>query len=264
MHNATIHGEQDGPISLHVSTSENRLRLSLVNNAGNNHAHCLSIQAAYGRDALLSAAISKQDMEQIGAAQSTFLGCKEMQTAAAAAGDTTVSLLFQAGTVELVVDTSLVVGEPPLDEDDALELRNAVLVCADDDKVPRTQYKGLSKKLNVKESHILGEKFEEVAGLAQTVTQLAAKHGSENMVCIFDQNMDKYEGQKVLGTDVVRQLRSTGFKGVIFIRSANDDAASEAKYIRAGANGCLGKGEPMPVLKVQIVKQCRMVWALGV
>ena len=72
--------------------------------------------------------------------------------------------------------------------------------------------------------------------------------------------MDNYQEGKVLGTDVTDELRSGGFKGIILIRSANDDAASANQYRRAGANGCVGKTLKSAVLVGDIVKQCNLAW----
>ena len=37
--------------------------------------------------------------------------------------------------------------------------------------------------------------------------------------------MKNYKEGKVLGTDITHELRAGGFKGIILIRSANDDVA---------------------------------------
>ena len=113
-----------------------------------------------------------------------------------------------------------------------------LLIAADDDIIARRGYKGLIKKLQVQESMILGETYEEVANLVQTV--MDQKRAHRNVVCIFDQNME-YAAGIVLGTDITRTLRENGFKGVIIIRSANDEPAMQKLYIEAGANGHLAK-----------------------
>ena len=74
--------------------------------------------------------------------------------------------------------------------------------------------------------------------------------------------MDCYDEGKVLGTDIISELRTQGFKGIAFIRSANDDAASAGKYRRAGANGCLGKIPKPNELVNDIVKQCDLAWRM--
>ena len=75
--------------------------------------------------------------------------------------------------------------------------------------------------------------------------------------------MDNYQEGKVFGTDVTDELRAGGFKGIILIRSANDDAASANKYRRAGANGCVGKTLKSAALVGDIVKQCNLAWEMA-
>ena len=74
--------------------------------------------------------------------------------------------------------------------------------------------------------------------------------------------MDNYQEGKVLGTDVTIELRADGFKGIILIRSANDDAVSANKYRYAGANGCVGKTLKTSLLINDIVKQCDLAWEM--
>ena len=108
-------------------------------------------------------------------------------------------------------------------------------------------------------SLILGETFDEVKDLAQTVMDLASKFGESKIVCIFDQNMDRYvdQGQGfVLGTEVTAELRDMGFKAPIFICSANDDLQSMDLYRKAGASGTLSKYLPVPEVATDLVSQC--------
>jgi hypothetical protein len=74
--------------------------------------------------------------------------------------------------------------------------------------------------------------------------------------------MDNYSEGKILGTDITNELRSDGFKGIVLIRSANDDAASANKYRRAGANGCVGKTLKSSALVSDIVRQCNLAWEM--
>ena len=74
--------------------------------------------------------------------------------------------------------------------------------------------------------------------------------------------MDIYSEGKILGTDITNELRSDGFKGIVLIRSANDDAASANKYRRAGANGCVGKTLKSSALASDIVRQCNLAWEM--
>ena len=115
-----------------------------------------------------------------------------------------------------------------------------LLVAADDDLIARRGYKGIIKRLSADESMVLGETYEEAADLVQTVMAEAVARGHRNVVCIFDQNME-YPAGSVLGTDIAAKLREAGFKGVIVIRSANDEPAMQKLYLKAGANGHLPK-----------------------
>ena len=79
---------------------------------------------------------------------------------------------------------------------------------------------------------------------------------------MFACSMDSYKEGKVFGTDITSELRSDGYKGIILIRSANDDAASANQYRRAGANGCVGKTLELTELATDIVKQCNLGWEM--
>jgi len=65
-----------------------------------------------------------------------------------------------------------------------------------------------------------------------------------------------------LGTDVTHELRSGGFKGIILIRSANDDAASANKYRGGETHFCVGKTLKSVALVGDIVKQCNLAWEM--
>ena len=51
-------------------------------------------------------------------------------------------------------------------------------------------YDGIRKKLGIAEEDcmILGERFDEVKTLVQTVMNEAKQYGDENVLCIFDQD----------------------------------------------------------------------------
>jgi len=124
-----------------------------------------------------------------------------------------------------------------------------VLICCDDDLVPRAQYNSIIAKkrlgpVDCDNSRVLGATYSEAANLVGTVLQCSAEIGDDKLVCIFDQNMDYSEGN-VKGTEVVAELRSRGFKGVIFIRSSDDDSDSKKEYSKAGASGFLSKHMPV-------------------
>jgi len=129
-----------------------------------------------------------------------------------------------------------------------------LLVCADDDKGPRLLYKGLAKMLGATDYMILGSTYEEADGLVEIVLKAAQDKGDCNMVCIFDQNMDTYPEGRVLGTDTIKKLRASGFGGLLFIRSANDDTASRLMYKNAGADSTLSKSNtPMADLAKEVL-----------
>ena len=132
---------------------------------------------------------------------------------------------------------------------------------------------------------VMGATFEEADSIVSVVKTVASEHGEANVVVLLDQkcaspcrgltmlrvcmyqllwccSMDNYTEGRVFGTDVTSELRSHGFKGIILIRSANDDAASANRYRRAGANGCVGKTLKSTGLVGDIVKQCNLAWEM--
>eukprot|EP00667_Euglena_gracilis_P004969 EG_transcript_4998 len=80
--------------------------------------------------------------------------------------------------------------------------------------------------------HLFGYTEEEVRGFVA----FALEHAD---VVILDQHM--HFSCTYLGTDLVRQLRTRGFPGLICVRSANDGEADCERYRRAGAHCCFGK-----------------------
>ena len=247
VHNATTHGQEEGPLRLSAEvSSEARLCITLRNEAGENHAQALQLQDEQGRNFLFTR--TRASLADLGSSRSTYLKRQEILDVARVM-DATVELLFVAGTesdtphTTFTLTTELQVPEvvPDASSPDSLP-PGSVLICADDDYMPRIGYKGLIKRLKPAKSLILGETYEEVKRLPTTVLDLAKEYGDENVVCIFDQNMDRYDaGLRVFGTDVVREVRKAGFRGCILIRSANDEPTMQQIYMQAGANGCLGK-----------------------
>ena len=240
MHNATTHGAERGPLVLTVdATAESKsLLICLRNNPGKFHDRALQLQSEQGQNFLF--ANSKQSYAEIGSKQSTFLGRHEMCEAAAVM-EASIELLFVDGTdphTTFTLTSPLVSAVAPATPNQEVLPAEALLIAADDDLIARRGYKGLIKKLQAQDSMILGETYEEAANLVQTV--MDQKRAHRNVICIFDQNME-YAAGAVLGTDVTRTLREKGFKGVIVIRSANDEPAMQKLYIQAGANGHLAK-----------------------
>jgi hypothetical protein len=116
-------------------------------------------------------------------------------------------------------------------------------VCCDDDEIPQI-FAGLliaRAAANMDESVVLGEAYEETAGLVDRVLDMAARLGDERVVCILDQNLDCYDEGKFQGTALVRKLRLRDFRGLLVIQSANDALDDERDYKAAGADGSIGK-----------------------
>merc|ERR1711865_78809 len=146
--------------------------------------------------------------------------------------------------VAFVLQLPLVVASDPgpVDLGSKLRLRDGTfMICVDDDKLTRMMCKFLALECGAMEFKVLGETFAEVEMMVASVKNIAMRYGETNTVLLLDQNMDSYKEGKVFGTDITSELRSDGYKGIILIRSANDDAASANQYRRAGANGCVGK-----------------------
>ena len=92
------------------------------------------------------------------------------------------------------------------------------------------------------DSCILGSDVTEVRGVPALVERLAAVHGTQRIVVVLDQNLDFDESpETIFGTDLCRELRAKGFDGLVAILSADDDSASQDKFIRSGANLTFGK-----------------------
>jgi CheY-like chemotaxis protein len=273
-HNATEHGKRGGPITLSVGVGMgNRLVFRLENEAGLKHDAALHLQGVHGENMLMRGSGSPAiDKSSIRSDTSTFLGVKEMMDAADAMGAVT-SLTFHPDTEEgtarvlFSLECALVPGTKPTprsDSETGTLREDIVLICADDDALPRLQCKGLARKLNAQNNlMVFGATYAEVAGLTDTVLRVADKHGDENVICIFDQHMDKYDEGEMLGTDVVRALRAAGFSGLLFIRSANDDPESARSYREAGANDVLSKTAPVQDVANDLVAKSNLAQAMA-
>jgi len=147
-----------------------------------------------------------------------------------------------------------------------------IAVACDDDRAGRTSLKGILKQrslnLNLDKSLICGETFEEAESLVEKVLSMAHEYGDERILCIFDQNLDMYvlrnrdkasagKIREIYGTDITKSLRSQGFRGAIFIRSANDDCESANTYANAGATGSLSKGWSATETAAEVTRKWR-------
>jgi len=109
---------------------------------------------------------------------------------------------------------------------------------------------------------VLGASYEEAASVVEMVLTEAAARGDGNVVCVLDQNME-YAAGTILGTDLTVALREAGFKGVIAIRSANDDPANRKMYREIGASGTLGKDLKAAGLVRGLLKIYSRVFRMG-
>ena len=153
-------------------------------------------------------------------------------------------------------------GGADIDADLAGLRPGSLLICADDDKIARMGYKGIINCSKAEVWMVLGESYEEASRLVEMVTAEAAVRGDENVICIFDQNME-YRAGIVLGTEVTVSLREAGFRGVIVIRSANDEPASRKMYIEAGANGYLSKEGKATTIASSLLQTYARVFHMG-
>ena len=78
------------------------------------------------------------------------------------------------------------------------------------------------------------------------IDQVLGTQGLSKLItCLTLQNLDKYAEGKFLGTEIIAELRTSGFQGMAFIRSSNDSAKDIRQYRDAGANGGLLKSGPV-------------------
>jgi len=111
------------------------------------------------------------------------------------------------------------------------------ICCVEDEVLIRKMYKRvLIKKYFDPSSVVLGKTKEET----QKAAEFILKGGFRAV--ILDQNL-VYDGELLLGTDILKELRTCGFTGVILMRSANNEPADIDLYIKSGADGVLSKSE---------------------
>jgi len=256
--NASTHGEKGGPVRVTATVTDGELRVTVANRPGANHDKLLAAlhaqQTPTGEWELLGADLLGVERNVLkstgcGAEGSTFQGLNEMAVFASAfrpPADTHVWVLPEGVLFELRVPVTVVA--PPTSgdahgDDEALALpKGLAFVCCDDDSIPR-MCAGVvvdRAEADAAESLILGESYEEVAGLVERVIGLAARLGDSRVVCIFDQNLD-FDAGGFSGTGLVGELRARGFGGLLVIQSANDEADDERIYVAAGADGSIGK-----------------------
>ena len=272
IHNAQQHGLQDGEIQVMLRVGSKTVVLVVTSKPGPNHDRNLALQAERGENNMIrDCASNVQYRKQIGCNDSTFRGLSEIERAAKAMG-ARANLAFQQESVEFSLTMQMVLPEHetaptelpanaptptalPANGSQSSELstneleptefpEGTVIVGADDDKVSRMMLNALiclpGLNADQTKSIVVGETLQEAQGLVQTVMDMAARVGERKVICIFDQMMG-YGTNMVLGTEITADLRSLGFKGIVLIRSANDDHFAREMYRDAGASGFLSK-----------------------
>ena len=286
VHNAQQLGLQDGTIQITLRADSNTVVLTVTNKPGPNHDRNVALQVQRGETSMIrDCAPNMQYRNEIGCDDSTTRGLSEIEQAANAMA-ARANLIFKQESVEFSLTKQMVLPEHenatelpanapksaalPTNESQSSEHsakepeptelpEGTVLVCVDDDKVSRMMLNAIIHLpgLNADQfkSTVLGETLQEAHGLVQTVMDIAARVGDRKVICIFDQMLE-YGTDMVLGTDATAHLRSLGFKGVVLIRSANDDHFARELYRDAGASGFLSKSTRSgPEITKSIVSQ---------
>ena len=192
LHNACQHGKQEGAVEICVNfdVTKSTLAISVSNEPGAKHVESMALQHEKGPNFLFREVEHTAAYYQLGTSQSTYLGIGEVQMAALVL-NASVSLIFGDAKVTFQMEIEVVIATaidnvtaalPPLPP-------GMQLICADDDPAPRAGYRGLIRKLNIDKERclILGETHKEALHLTETVLTVAAKHGDENVLCVFDQ-----------------------------------------------------------------------------
>ena len=271
--NALQHGEADGKVVVDafVAAAEDghdMLRVTVSNRPGDGHDELRTALSASDTNDLLLTSLSELRRAGLrrmglGDTRSTYLGLDEMRAFANAfrpSADVHLwvnpdSVIFELRVRVTVVSSSSTTNRakvaPAVAPAFAAESPSTAtslpaglaFVYCDDDEIPRLVAPLLISTANasVDESLVLGETYLEVEGLVERVLEMGRRLGSKNVVCVLDQHLDAYDEGSFLGTDLVKEMRSKGFEGLIIIHSANDGVEDEREYAAAGADGCVGK-----------------------
>jgi hypothetical protein len=257
--NALMHGATDGKVQLEALVTKDVLRITVRNEPGDNHSALVAALRAEpsGSGDLLRT--ERRGLEAMGfgdSSQSDFLGLSEMRTFANAfRPPADVHLWVKPESVSFELSVRVAVVAPPAapvhDGSSAAGSGEAAhvlppglaFVCCDDDEMPRLFARVLltAAAADEVESAILGESYQEVAGLVERVLDMGRRLGDAHVILVLDQNLDGYEEGRFLGTGLVGELRRRGFNGVLVIQSANDELEDEKAYVAAGADGSIGK-----------------------
>ena len=276
--NARAHGEVGGPIAVRAwledaaeaapaggRTVEQRahstMHVTIENRRGANHERLLAL----GAENLFSLSGGELKRGGVGrAGESTYLGFGDMQLAASQlTPPATLQLRAVPHGVRFELTCRVEVkaapggasgtaarqqreGEAaPSPAGDATPSVPAGLtfVIVDDDMIPRLHAEVIleAARADMQHSLILGEAYEEVSALPARLDELRREVGMHRIICLLDQNMSYRQGD-VLGTALCRTLRTQhGWKGLIFLHTANDEPDAIKFYLASGVDGCIGK-----------------------
>ena len=233
------------------------LYVTIINSAGEAHARSCELQQQHGLNFLLHKHLA---ITLAGTKDSTFLGMREISQASALLG-AAINITFDKSEVITSVEcpVTIVEREVPCPEEmeaepstlvavpsqaDSCVLQPLMYILCDDDPAPRAMGRALlrnPKLVATPDSCVLGELYTEVQSVPKLVQHASAAKGALNVVCMFDQNMHWPEGT-ILGSELVKIVRGSGFTGLIVMQTANDSDSCAEKFLQLGADAVFSKG----------------------
>ena len=183
------------------------------------------------------AAVSSAFSDRIGLQQSYVAG---------AAHSMTLSLEQHGNRVVFRASFEAEVGEPlaaPRDEawdhDIAQFPSDLHVYCIDDSEGVRRllnhNFRAHAATQNVR---VYGSTWSDTSAFVEAVLERAD-------IAVLDQHLEYGCDTNILGTDLVAQLRTKGYRGLICVRSANSAPEDRAVYAQAGAHCSFGKDQSM-------------------
>lgn len=248
--NARVHGKNEGIVHIGCIVDCGRVVLTIRNQPGDNHTKARRVMPTNSIECADAFKTS-----HLGNVDSTFLGLNEITDAVPYLPAGEVSLVFNECEVIFTLSFELAEVAAMGTHPTTMPLPNGTaVICIDDDKCTRLQYKGLVRKLELdpEKCLVLGETFDEVKRAPEIVMQHASRY--KNVIVITDQNFDEYEsGQEALGTDILEELTAKGFNGLMFVRSGNDSVEDIKFYREKGACDVLSKESKVADLAVSVL-----------
>jgi len=218
------------------------LVICVLNQAGLSHQKMLQLQQERGPNFLFHGNSIYTDVavRESGSSTSTFLGVDEVRRYTDAIGGS-ASITFGVDTVETVLkipaEAQQTTAHPEAPDTLSTPSSDVVYVLADDDGAQRHILNAIIRKSGGHpDSVVLGSSHEEVASIPSLIRSLGGIHGEERIVVILDQNMDTWPGQEAFyGSSIIKQLGGVNFKGVLCLRTGQDDPESISMFKALGA-----------------------------